>query len=44
MTREKTFQEAEEQFLGGGNCGKENATPNADGTGSAEVINTLIRF
>ena len=31
--------EAEEQFLGGGNCGKENATPNAEGTGSAEVIN-----
>ena len=22
--------EAEEQFLGGGNCGKENATPNAE--------------
>lgn len=29
--------EAEEQFLGGGNCGKGNATPNAEGTGSAEV-------
>ena len=28
---------AEEQFLGGGNCGKENATPNAEDTGSAEV-------
>ena len=27
--------EAEEQFLGGGNCGKKNA----EGTGSAEVIN-----
>ena len=30
--------EAEEQFFGG-NCGKGNATPNAEGTGSAEVIN-----
>lgn len=32
--------EAAEQFLGGGNCGNENATPNAEGTGSAEVITT----
>ena len=29
---------AEEQFFGG-NCGKGNATPNAEGTGSAEVNN-----
>ena len=34
--------EAAEQFLGGGNCGKVNATPNAEGTGSA-VVKTYIK-